>query len=126
MGRYYNGDIEGKFWFAVQSSDAASRFGGRSYESYINYEFEKEHLKEIRLEIQKIKNILGEYKKGFDDFFKNNNLFNDEKLENFFKKKKLDPSKINKMLEEYADLELGCKIEKCVKEQGSCHFEAEL
>ena len=85
MGRYYNGDIEGKFWFAVQSN-----------------------------------------KKGFDDFFKNNNSFNDEKLENFFKKKKLDPSKINKMLEEYADLELGCKIEKCVKEQGSCHFEAEL
>ena len=27
MGRYYNGDIEGKFWFAVQSSDCADRFG---------------------------------------------------------------------------------------------------
>ncbi len=27
MGRYYSGDIEGKFWFAVQSSYAADRFG---------------------------------------------------------------------------------------------------
>ena len=36
MGRYYNGDIEGKFWVAVQPSDAAARFGGRNYEpSYI-------------------------------------------------------------------------------------------
>ena len=27
MGRYYYGDIEGKFMFAVQSSDAGERFG---------------------------------------------------------------------------------------------------
>jgi hypothetical protein len=27
MGRYYNGDIEGKFWVAVQSSNAADQFG---------------------------------------------------------------------------------------------------
>jgi hypothetical protein len=27
MGRYYNGDIEGKFWVAVQSSDDADFFG---------------------------------------------------------------------------------------------------
>ena len=27
MGRYYSGDIEGKFWFAVQDSDDADHFG---------------------------------------------------------------------------------------------------
>ena len=27
MGRYYNGDIEGKFWVAVQPSNAADQFG---------------------------------------------------------------------------------------------------
>ena len=27
MGRYYRGDIEGKFWFAVQQSDDADYFG---------------------------------------------------------------------------------------------------
>ena len=27
MGRYYNGDVEGKFMFAIQGSDAHERFG---------------------------------------------------------------------------------------------------
>ena len=27
MGRHYDGDIEGKFWFAVQSSDDGEYFG---------------------------------------------------------------------------------------------------
>ena len=29
MGRYYDGDIEGKFWFAVQSSDDGEFFGAK-------------------------------------------------------------------------------------------------
>jgi hypothetical protein len=29
MGRYYNGDIYGKFWFGIQSSDDASELGVR-------------------------------------------------------------------------------------------------
>jgi hypothetical protein len=32
MGRHYSGDIEGKFWFGVQSSDDASLFGGETSE----------------------------------------------------------------------------------------------
>ena len=49
MGRYYSGDIEGKFWFGVQSSDDASFFGGEMYEpNYIEYEFSKEDLKDIK------------------------------------------------------------------------------
>ena len=36
-------------------------------------------------------------------------------LEKFFKKKKMDTSNLKKMLEEYADLGLGRKIEKCVE-----------
>ena len=31
MGRYYGGDIEGKFWFGVQSSDDADHFGIRRF-----------------------------------------------------------------------------------------------
>jgi hypothetical protein len=36
MGRYYSGDISGKFWFACQTSDDAENFGGKmeKYESY--------------------------------------------------------------------------------------------
>jgi hypothetical protein len=127
MGRYYNGDIEGKFWFAVQSSEAPSRFGKDYCEpNYVDYYFEKEDLKGIRSEIQRIKNTLGDYKKAFDEFFRENNGYNTETLETFFKKKKMDTSKIKKMLEDYADLGLGRKIEKCVKDNNECSFTAEL
>ena len=34
MGRYYSGDINGKFMFAVQPSDAGERFGATEQESY--------------------------------------------------------------------------------------------
>ena len=127
MGRYYNGDIEGKFWFALQSSDAPSRFGRDYYEpNYVDYYFDKESLKDIRKEIQSIKDTLGKYKKAFDEFFKENNGYNDETLEKFFKKKKMDTSNLKKMLEDYADLGLGRKIEKCVKDNNECSFTAEL
>ena len=33
MGRYYSGDIEGKFWFAVQSSDDGEFFGSEEQTS---------------------------------------------------------------------------------------------
>ena len=129
MGRYYNGDIEGKFWFAVQSSDAPSRFGGYQYvPDYINYEFEKEHLKEIEKEIKKIENFLGQDKKLLDKFFKENSGYNDEILSTFFKENNREEmiNDIPKMLIEYADLGLGKQIRNCVKEQGYCNFEAEL
>ena len=29
MGRYYDGDIEGKFWFGIQSSADGEFFGAR-------------------------------------------------------------------------------------------------
>ena len=48
MGRYYHGDIEGKFWFAIQDSNAADRFGSTGYEpQYIHYYFDEEHLDDV-------------------------------------------------------------------------------
>ena len=48
MGRYYNGDIEGKFWFAVQSSTDADFFGVVGSEpSYLDYYFSEDNLKDI-------------------------------------------------------------------------------
>ena len=41
MGRYYNGDIEGKFWFAVQSSDDADFFGQQGEARFLNYYFDE-------------------------------------------------------------------------------------
>jgi hypothetical protein len=55
MGRYYNGDVEGKFWFAVQGSDAPERFGAWERErGYIDYSIDRESLPEIIEEIKKI------------------------------------------------------------------------
>ena len=37
MGRYYHGDIQGKFWFGVQSSSDASHFGVEPTQMYTFY-----------------------------------------------------------------------------------------
>ena len=59
MGRHYLGDIEGKFWFAVQSSNAADRFGSTGYEpSYLEYYFNEEHLPKVQEELKKLKKFV--------------------------------------------------------------------
>jgi hypothetical protein len=55
MGRYYNGDVEGKFWFAIQSSNAPERFGAfERDQGYIDYAIDRESLPEIIEEIKTI------------------------------------------------------------------------
>ena len=119
MGRYYNGDINGKFWFAVQSSEAPSRFGGQIYEpAYIAYHFDEDHLDEVKNEIDAIELKLGENKKVLDDFFKDRNGYTDDELS------KIGITK--EMLVDYADLGLGIKIKERLEEDGCCEFQAEI
>ena len=119
MGRYYSGDIEGKFWFAVQSSNAADRFGQQGYEpNYINYSFQEEDLEAVEEEIANIEATLGDKKQKLDDFFASVNGYNDKDIEALGITKE--------ELSDYADLGLGIKIRDCIKENGSCEFEAEL
>jgi hypothetical protein len=48
MGRYYDGDIEGKFWFATQDSNDGEFFGAEEQESNcIEYYVDKEEFEEI-------------------------------------------------------------------------------
>ena len=127
MGRMYSGDIEGKFWFGVQSSDDASFFGGQENEpNYINYSFDKkEDLPKIEKGIAQCIKELGKYKTKLHEFFttgKGKNGYNDEML---VEKLKIPESKVRTLLEWYARLELGQKILKCVKKNGYCAFEAE-
>jgi hypothetical protein len=119
MGRYYSGDIEGKFWFAVQSSDAADRFGVTGQTpNYLTYYFDESNIDEIKEELKRIEESLGEQFKLIKDFFENNNGYNDEIL----KKNNIDKDNLS----EYADYLLGEKILKCVEENGQCSFDAEL
>jgi hypothetical protein len=137
MGRYYNGDIEGKFWFAVQSSDDASFFGGSDEEVYyqdddgenypepseIQYFFQTGDLEEIGHGIEECISELGENKVKLDAFFKNAMGYNDIMVSESLK---IDIKEVKSLLEWYARLELGIKIRDCVNEKGQCSFTAEL
>ena len=123
MGRYYSGDIEGKFWFGVQSSDDASFFGGEELEpSEIEYLFDKDDLGDIERGLAKCRQKLGVLEKSLDVFFDDNKGYNDVMLA---KATAIDPSEIRYILEWYARLKLGRKIHAKVKEQGECFFLAE-
>lgn len=118
MGRYYSGDIEGKFWFAVQSSNCADRFGSTGYEpSYIEYYFDTEHLSGVKEEIQNIEEKLGEKKQKLDNFFADVISYSDQSL--------VDIGINKEDLSEYADLLMGYKIRDCIEDRGECSFTAE-
>jgi len=126
MGRYYNGDIEGKFWFGVQSSDDGDFFGSKGEEpnTFLNYHFTKdEHLKDIKKGIKECEKELGTWKEKLDKFFKDNNGYNAKMIEDQLE---LKEEKSKELLEWYARLELGNQILECVMKQGDCSFEAEL
>ena len=104
MGRYYSGDIEGKFWFAVQPSDAADRFGVEGQCCQISYYFDQENLADVKSELNRILNTLGKYKDKLDKFFEKNWGYSDSELEKYLK---CDNAKMRLLLREYADYQLG-------------------
>jgi hypothetical protein len=119
MGRYFTGEIEGKFWFGVQSSIAADRFGvTHSEPNYVSYWYQEEDLQGVEDEIKVIEDNLGNKIEVMDKFFDSVCSYTDEQLE------ELGISRDN--LSEYADLKLGIKIRDCIKENGGCSFNAEL
>ena len=118
MGRYYSGDIEGKFMFAVQSSDAAERFG--AYEAdrgYVNYVVPEDSLEEVEEEIKNIESLPGIAL--IDKMFEELNGYRD---------KDLTVRGISEQdMKDWADLRLGRQIRDYIKETGdSCYFQAEL
>lgn len=120
MGRYYNGDIEGKFWFAVQPSDAGERFGAVEIEPYyIKYGIERESYKDIVKELDNIKSRSQIDK--VDAMFKIVRAYGDDTLKEYGVTKK--------DISEYADYELGMQIKKWFDdnpEEDTLSFEAEI
>ncbi|MBU0847055.1 hypothetical protein KKH23_07665 [Patescibacteria group bacterium] len=124
MGRYYNGDIKGKFWFEVQSSDDADFFGVRGTEpSILDYYFDEDDLPKVKEGIEKCEQVLGSFKERLDNFFEDKNGYNNEMIEDELK---IGSEKVKELLEWYARLNLGEKIAKCIEENGQCAFGAEL
>jgi len=114
MGRYYSGDIEGKFMFAVQNSTAANRFGQKGQVNYLSYYFEERDTDTIKEEL----NSLRESYAKVSAFFENRDSYGEEDLV------KNDIN--NQELKDYADYVLGEKILNCIIENGSCSFDAEI
>ena len=81
MGRYYNGDIEGKFWFGVQSSSSADRFGVQGFQpEYIEYQFNEEDKAGVEAELKRINKSLGDQLQLMEDFFSKHVSYTDDKL----------------------------------------------
>ena len=123
MGRYYEGDINGKFMFGVQAGNAADRFGVEGIEpNYLTYTFYEENLPKVEEELKDIEETIGlnnlvKLTNFFDTCkFCNEKDLNKEGLLNIWSKYKSD----------YADYQLGIKIRDCIKKQGFCEFTAEL
>lgn len=124
MGRYYYGDIEGKFWFAVQSSDSADRFGVVGSEpQYLEYWFQEDDLEQVQKELKRIETQFGEDFKKIQEFFEGKESYNDEELAEYLG---TSEAFVKQILKEYADYELGKKIEQSIIENGQCSFTAEL
>ena len=120
MGRYYNGDIDGKFMFAVQSSDAHERFGAVELEpSYIDYVVYRNSYDEICKELDSIKH------KGYinkvEKMFEENDAYNDERMKEY--------NVTENDLSEWADYQIGKQLKEFFDNNpkiDECRFEAEL
>ena len=122
MGRYYHGDIEGKFWFAVQSSCDGEYFGMEEQEpSFLPYYSDDLDLAEEGVE--ECKEKLRGYLTIIRKFFNSRSSYTDKSLAEALE---VSEDKTAHLLTWYARLTLGEKIVKCIKEEGSCWYEAEL
>lgn len=143
MGRYYNGDIEGKFWFGIQDSRDASYFGGietlvqdEEGEEEVfasHYLFKKEDLESIQKELDKSIVFLGEIKEKLDQFFAERNSYSDKDLVLYLdlvnESNDIGSAEATILtkayLMVYARYGLGLKIKACVEETGVCDFVAD-
>ena len=124
MGRYYHGDINGKFQFAVQSSADADFFGVKGYQpEHFFYNFEKDDLANVEKGIEDCKKELRDYREKMDKFFKNKDYFNRDDLQEVLG---TDEDKVRNLLKWNARLHLGNEIKSCIEKNNQCHFEAEL
>ena len=128
MGRYYTGDIEGKFAFAIQSSDAADRFGVAGHTpGYLEYYYDETNLEDLKEELKNIEDAFGGHKPALKIYF---DLYKTEvdaplTFSSYLKEGGL-PELTENQLSEYYDYLLGRKILDCIQETGSCSFDAEL
>ena len=119
MGRYYNGDVNGKFMFAVQSSNAHERFGAIEHGSeYVDYHISRDKYDDI---VQELDSIDKGSIERVDKMFEESPLYNDEIMKQY--------NVSSKDLSEYADYRLGEQVKNYFDDnpdEEDCNFTAEL
>jgi hypothetical protein len=141
MGRYYQGDIEGKFWFGVQSSNDGEFFGAQDLheddplpesERFIDYMISiDERFESVENGIKKCLVELGVWNEGLTAFFDKNAGWNEKTITEFMDKErniKTNKDEIKNKLEWFARLGLGRKIEAAFNENPDedVYFEAQI
>ena len=129
METFYQGDIEGKFWFAVQPSNDADFFGVEGvHPQILEYEFYEDDEPSVRKGLEKCLKALGDAKPHLDKFFEINDCYNNESLMAYLNehmKPCFTKADIRNILEWYARYQLGTEILKSIDQRGQCVFEAE-
>jgi hypothetical protein len=122
MGRYYNGDIEGKFWVGVQSSDDGEFFGAEALDhDYVPYC--ADDLAAAEEGLRKCESVLGTHRAALDAFFATHDYYNDTELAAVLG---VTGAAAHELLVWYARRELGVKIRDCIKDRGACEFTADI
>jgi len=131
MGRNYWGDIEGKFWFGIQSSDDPSYFkepcsieeDEDGDETSLVYSFDETDIEAIEEVVGEIINELGDSKEKLDKFLDLRDSSGDDLIS---KETGILASDMKLILTLYARMKLGNQILDCIKKNGQCIFECEL
>ena len=141
MGRYYDGDIEGKFWFGVQDSCDAEFFGAKDITSeneeedyhggYVDYCIDNSDIDSVLEGIRICKGCLGEHGKILMNFFESNNGYNDEMIIKHYKDEhniQISEDEIRSHLTYLARLQLGIQILIFFNQNPDkdCNFTAEM
>lgn len=136
MGRYYEGDIEGKFWFGIQSSDDADFFGSTGFQpDWLEYYFDQEHIPKIEHGLAQCLDHLGSKFEILYEFFEKKEGYTREEVcevldvpvhKTGMSIEEHNKSKYHYYLMWYARYELGKKILDRVKSDKFCSFRAEL
>ena len=140
MGRHYDGDISGKFWFAVQSSDDGEYFGALDiteentdsdyHDGFIDYVIYLSDIDRVKAGIDLCKRQLRNNYVILSEFFSNSSGYNDEMIIEHYTKTRgihINEGFLREQLTIFARLDFGTQILLYFNENPGedCHFTAE-
>ena len=141
MGRHYDGDISGKFWFAVQSSDDGEYFGALDiteentdsdyHEGFVDYVIYFSDIDKVKAGIDLCKRQLRGNYVILNEFFSSSSGYNDEMIIEHYKKTRgihINEGFLREQLTIFARLNFGTQILLYFNENPGedCHFTAEM